>query len=61
MRVDPLRTFAIAWLVAAIGVTLVIGPSLGWRGLAWLSLHDVVCAVGAGLELWRRRGKDPAP
>ncbi len=54
-RLDAGRTFALAWLVSAIGVTLVVGPSLGLRGWLWLGLHDVLCAVGAGHELWRKR------
>jgi hypothetical protein len=54
-RPDIGRTFALAWLVAAIGVTAVIGPSLGLRGMAWLGVHNLLCLVGAGHELWRKR------
>lgn len=59
-RFDLGRTFALAWLVSAIGATLVVGPSLGHRGWLWLGLHDLLCAVGAGHELWRKRTPPPA-
>jgi hypothetical protein len=49
------RAIAAAWLIAALGVTVAIGPSLGWRGWMWLGAHDVLCVVGAGHELWRKR------
>ena len=52
---DVGRTFALAWLVAAIGVTAAIGQSLGLRGMAWLGVHNLLCLVGAGHELWRKR------
>ena len=57
-RFDLGRTFALTWLVAAIGVTVVIGPRLGMRGMAWLALHNLVCMVGAGHELWRKRTRE---
>jgi hypothetical protein len=54
-RVDLARTAAIAWLSVAIGLTVTIGPSLGWRGWIWMGAHNLLCAVGAGHELLRRR------
>jgi hypothetical protein len=54
----PGRVFAIAWLVVAIGLSVVVGPSLGLRGWLWLGAHNLLCAVGAGHELLKRR---PAP
>lgn len=56
-RVDIGRTVALAWIVVAVGVTVAIGPSLGLRGWLWLGLHHVLCAAGAGHELWRKRGE----
>ncbi|MBN1335018.1 MAG: hypothetical protein JXB39_03560 [Deltaproteobacteria bacterium] len=44
---------ALTWILVAIGLTLLIGPRLGLRGWIWLGTHHVLCAVGAGHELWR--------
>jgi len=49
------RVIAIAWILVAIGLTLVIGPELGWRGWIWLGIHHLLCAVGTSHELWRKR------
>lgn len=49
------RIVALTWVVIAIGVTLMIGPSLGWRGWGWLLAHHLLCAVGASHELLRSR------
>ncbi|MFZ5479424.1 MAG: hypothetical protein ACOZNI_21850 [Myxococcota bacterium] len=54
-RVDIGRVVALAWIVIAIGLTVLVGPHLGLRGWAWLGAHHVLCAVGAGHELWRKR------
>ena len=54
-RIDVGRTFAIAWIVVAVGLTVAIGPKLGYRGWLWLGTHDLLCAIGAGHELWRKR------
>lgn len=56
-RIDIGRTVAIAWIVVAVGLTILVGPSLGWRGWMWLGAHDILCAVGAGHELWRKRDR----
>lgn len=49
------RVVAMSWILVALAVTVVIGPDLGLRGWAWLGLHHLLCAVGAGHELWRAR------
>lgn len=57
-RLDIGVIVAIAWLAAALGVSLVFGPRLGLRGWIWLGLHHVVCAIACAHELrrgWRRR------
>lgn len=48
-RLGP--TVALAWIVAAIGTTVVLGPHLGLRGWLWLYVHHLLCAIGAGWEL----------
>lgn len=67
-RFDLGRMVAAAWLIAMVGVTLSIGPSLGWRGWMWLGAHNVLCVIGSVHELWRKRvtgsdsnktGRDP--
>jgi hypothetical protein len=55
-RVDIRRTIALTWLVVAIGLSVVVGPSLGLRGWMWLGVHHLLCVLGAGHELWRVRG-----
>ncbi len=45
------RVVALAWIVVAVGLTVVIGPELGWRGWMWLGAHHVICMVGVGYEL----------
>lgn len=57
MRVNLGRTVAVTWIVVAVGLTVLVGPKLGWRGWMWLGGHDLLCAIGAGHELWRKRGK----
>jgi hypothetical protein len=52
MRFRPTKVLAAAWLVVALGLTLLIGPHLGWRGWIWLGLHDLLALVGGGWELW---------
>jgi hypothetical protein len=54
-NVSATRTLAITWLVVAIGLSMVIGPELGLRGWMWLGAHNLLCAVGAGHELLKRR------
>jgi hypothetical protein len=44
---------ALSWLMAAMGVTVFIGPMLGLRGWIWLGLHHVLCVVGSVHELRR--------
>lgn len=53
---------ALAWLFAAIGLTVVFGPLLGLRGWAWLLAHHLLCVTGAAHELhrgWQRRALPP--
>lgn len=57
-RPDWGRVVALAWIGAAVGFTVVIGPRLGLRGQAWMLTHHVVCAIAAGHELWRARDRD---
>ena len=54
-RVDLGRTVALVWIVVAVGLTVLVGPSLGIRGWMWLGLHNLLCAIGAGHELYRKR------
>lgn len=54
-RPDIGRTVALVWIVVALGLTVLIGPKLGLRGWAWLGLHNLLCVLGAGHELWRKR------
>ena len=54
-RFDLGRTLALAWIATAVGLTVVLGPRLGLRGWAWLLVHHLACAVGAGHELVRAR------
>lgn len=44
---------ALSWLMAAMGVTVLLGPQLGLRGWIWLGLHHVLCLVGSVHELRR--------
>ena len=53
--IDLSATVAVAWIWVAVGLTVVFGPQLGARGLAWLALHHVLCAVGVVHELQRYR------
>ena len=56
-RIDVGFVIAVAWIVFAVVLTVVLGPRLGMRGLLWLGLHHLLCAAGAGHELWRARGR----
>ena len=44
-----------SWLMAAVAVTVLFGPTLGLRGWAWLLAHHVICLVGSLHELRRVR------
>ena len=66
-RFDVWVVLALTWLFTAIGVTLVFGPLLGFRGWCWLVTHHVLCVAGVSHELqrgWRRyqrrRREDPS-
>jgi len=51
-------TIAIAWILTAIGVSILVGPELGLRGLLWLGAHHIICLGASGHELhkaWQRR------
>lgn len=57
-RLDWLLIIALTWLISAVGLTILLGPSLGLRGLCWLGLHHLLAAIGVAHELrraWRRR------
>lgn len=55
-RINIGRTVALLWLTVAIGVTIALGPQLGWRGWIWLGGHHLLCVFGVSHELWRKRG-----
>ncbi|MCK6504060.1 hypothetical protein L6R53_11770 [Myxococcota bacterium] len=59
-RIDLGETAALTWIAIAVGLTVVIGPSLGLRGWAWLGLHHALCLVGTSHELWRARKRRAA-
>ena len=64
MRIDLGALVALTWLFAALGFTLVFGPSLGLRGLCWMAIHHTLCLVGCVHELrraFRRRRILPPP
>ncbi len=60
---------ALTWVMVAIALTALYGPTLGLRGWIWLGVHHALCAIGAAHELrrgWRRRQlsratPEPAP
>lgn len=54
------QVLALAWLFAAVGVTVVFGPQLGARGWLWLGAHHLLCLVGVTHELFFR-GPPKAP
>jgi hypothetical protein len=54
-RLDVGAVAAAALILTALTVTVVIGPSLGLRGLAWLGLCDLLALVGGAHELVRAR------
>jgi hypothetical protein len=46
---------ALAWIVVAIGLTVVLAPLMGLRGWMWLGVHHWLCLFGAGWELLEDR------
>ena len=57
-RVDVGLVVALSWLLCAIAATVLLAPTLGLRGIAWMALHHVLCVVGCTHELrraWVRR------
>ncbi len=58
--IDPWAVAAASWIAVAVALTVLIGPDLGLRGWAWMSLHHVLCALGAGHELWRAHKRSVA-
>lgn len=53
------RVVAIAWVLATIGSTALLGPEMGARGWGWLGANAVLCCLGAGHELLRARSPGP--
>ncbi len=53
------RIVALTWLLVALGISVLVGPELGWRGWLWLGTHNLLCLAGAGHELWRKRKMAP--
>jgi len=51
---------AIFWLFSAVVLTLFLSPKLGLRGLFWLWLHNLLCIIGTGHELWRSKKRKKA-
>jgi hypothetical protein len=45
------RLLVISWGVVALGLSVLIGPELGWRGWLWLGTHHLLWALGAAGEL----------
>ena len=60
-RIDLGTVIALAWLFAAIGLTVVFGPTLGARGWLWLGAHHALCLAGVSHELWRANRRAKAP
>lgn len=54
-RVRIPKVIALGWVLAAVGITVALGPELGLRGWMWLGAHHLLCAIGAGWELLVRR------
>ncbi|MBK7760960.1 MAG: hypothetical protein IPI35_32030 [Deltaproteobacteria bacterium] len=54
-RLDWGAVTAAALMLTALTATVVIGPSLGLRGWAWLGLCDLLALVGGVHELIRAR------
>ena len=57
-KLDSGLVVALAWLTAAVVVTVLWGGSLGLRGWIWLGLHHLLCVAGCTHELrraWQRR------
>lgn len=48
------KVIAVAWIVVAIGLTVLVAPQLGWRGWMWMGVHHALCAFGVTWELWVR-------
>lgn len=46
-----MKVLAAAWLLIGVGLAVLIGPSLGWRGWIWFGAHELLCLVGASWEL----------
>lgn len=53
----PAKVLAAGWLIAAVGLTALVAPILGWRGWLWFGVFDVLSLLGAGWELWLRDRK----
>ena len=54
-RLDWGAVAAAALIFTALAATVMIGPSLGLRGWAWLGLCDLLAVIGGAHELLRAR------
>lgn len=59
VRVRPAKVLAAGWLLGALGLAVLVGPELGWRGWMWLGGFLLLSLFGAGWELYVRQ--DPRP
>ncbi|MEL6348860.1 MAG: hypothetical protein AAFV53_37495 [Myxococcota bacterium] len=55
--IDIGALLAVTWLLTAVGLTVLLGPTLGARGWLWLGVHHLLCAVGVTHELIRSRNR----
>ncbi|MCK6521555.1 hypothetical protein L6R49_08950 [Myxococcota bacterium] len=54
-RLDWGAVVAAALILTALAATVVIGPTLGLRGVVWLGLCDLLALIGGVHELVRAR------
>jgi hypothetical protein len=53
------RILGLAWVLVAVGVTVLLGPQLGLRGWAWLFLHHVLMIGTLAAQAWQSRRDVP--
>jgi hypothetical protein len=57
---DIQAIIAVAWLLASVTLTLLLGNQVGGRGWLWICINNLLCFIGCAHEFYRYRQREQA-